>query len=231
MALRLVSTGNSLPFSWPVDLSATFEPGAVAQLSISGNAIVATVSNGSAPIGIIDDIKTKAFTAISWDETVIVSATGVPGPGGILVTPVDIKAELVNPNVSPDSFVSIPVSVHLIPRNGVIVFPAGTPLNLDIDGSGTYNAIKTNVRYQYQIPNVIGDDSTQGSNRVTVWFQRGIYQTDIFDASCSYPLNANLFVNEKGLLTTKQIQPNYPSIALVTSPPTANFSWLEFCFL
>jgi hypothetical protein len=229
--LRLISVGNSLPYSWPVHLSATFVPGQFAQLTVAGNAPCATVSNGTAPIGIIDDIKTKAFTAVSWDETVIVPATGVPAAGGRLVSAIDIKAELNNANVSPDSFVSIPVSVQLIPRNGVVVFPAGTELNFDMTGSGTPNAIKTNVRYTYQIPNILGDDSTQGSNRVTVWFQRGIYQTDVFDTSATYPLNANLFVNDKGMLTTKQLTPNHPSVALVTSPPSPLFSWLEFLFL
>lgn len=229
--LRLVSIGNSLPYSWPVDISSTFMPGNIAQLTATGNAIVATVSNGTAPIGIIDDIKTKAFTAVSWDESVIVPTSGVPGPGGTLVTPVEIKVELQNPNILPDSFVSIPVSVQLIPRNGVIVFPVGTVLNFDDGGSGTPNAIKTNVRYTYQIPNIIGDDSTQGSQRVTIWFQRGIYQTDVFDTAAAYPLNANLFCNEKGMLTTKQPTPNHPSIALVTTPPTPLFSWLEILWL
>jgi hypothetical protein len=229
--LRLISVGNSLPYSWPVDISATFTPGNVAQLTASGNAVVATVSNGTAPIGIIDDIKTKAFTSVSWDELVVVPAVGVPGPGGTLITDVEIKAELRNPNISPDSFVSIPVSVQLIPRNGVVIFPVGTTLNLDDGGTGTFNSIKTNVRYTYQIPNIIGDDSTQGSHRVTVWFQRGIYQTDVFDTAASYPLNANLFVNEKGMLTTTQPTPNHPSVGLVTSPPTPLFAWLEFLFL
>ena len=228
--LRLVSVGNSLPYSWPVDLSAVFQPGSIAQLSTTGNAVVATVSNGTAPIGIIDDIKTKAFTAIAWDESIIVPATGVPGPGGLFTT-VDIKAELQNAYISPDSFVSIPVSVQLIPRNGVVIFPAGTQLNFDMLGTGTPNAIKTNVRYTYQIPNVIGDDSTQGSNRVTVWFQRGIFQTDVFDSSASFPLNANLFVSPTGMLTTKQSSPNIPAIALVTSPPTSSFPWLELILL
>ena len=228
MVLRLIQVGNSLPFSWPVDISATFLPGNFAQLTASGNSIVATVSNGTAPIGIIDDIKTNAFTAVSWDESIIVPATGVPGPGGILVTPIDIKTELRNANILPDSFISIPVSVQLIPRNGVIIFPAGTQLNFDNGGTGTPNAIKTNVRYTYQIPNILGDDSTQGSQRVTVWFQRGIFQTDVFDTAASYPLNANLFVNEKGMLTTKQIMPNSPSVAICTSPPSPIFPLCEF---
>jgi len=175
--LRILETGYSLPYSWPVDTAAEFEPGQIAGLTVQGNQIVATVSDGIAPIGVIDDIKTKAFTATAWDEPIIVAATGVLS-GGVLVTPIDIKVELKNPNIVPSSFISIPVSVQLIPRNGVIIIPAGTPLNFDLTGSGTPNAIKTIVRYTYQIPNIIGDDSTFASQRVTIWFQRFIFQTD-----------------------------------------------------
>lgn len=226
--LRLISVGNSLPYSWPCDLSATFQPGQFAQLTLQGNAVACTVSNGTAPLGIIDDIRTKAFTAVSWDETIIVPAIGSGNP---LASTVDIKAELANANITPSSFISIPISVQLIPRNGVVVFPAGTELNFDMTGSGTPNAIKTIVRYTYQIPNIIGDDSTQGSNRMTVWFQRGIYQTDQFDTTASYPVNANLFVNELGMLTTKQIAPDYPSVALVTAPPSILMASIEFLWL
>lgn len=228
--LRLISPTTSLPFSFPVDISSTFQPGQCAQLTVVGNQVVATVSNGLAPLGLIDDIKTKAFTAVAWDETIIVPATGVMS-GGKLVSAVEIKAELKNAHISPDSFVSIPVSVQLIPRNGVVVFPAGTELNFDLIGTGTPNAIKTNVRYSYTIPNIIGDDSTQGSNRVTVWFHRGIYATDVYDTSATYPLNANLFVNSEGKLTTKQATPNHPSIALVTGPPSPLDSMVQFLLL
>lgn len=229
--LRIVQAGNSLPFSWPVDPSAEFEPGMLAQLTVIGNQVMATVSNGSAPIGIIDDIKTKAFTATSWDETITVPATGVPGPNNTLITPADIKVELNNPNVLPSSFISIPVDVQLIPRNGVIVFPAGTMLNYDLLGTGEPNAIKTNVRYTYQVPNIIGDDSTQGNNRVTVWFQRMLMQTDKFETNQIYPLNSNLFVSELGLFTTRQPAPNYPAVAIVTAPPTPILGMLEALWL
>lgn len=228
---RIVQTGNSLPYSWPVDPSAEFQPGQCAQLTAIGNQVMATVSNGSAPIGIIDDIKTRAFTSNAWDETIVAPATGVPGPGGQLVTPVDIKIELNNPNILPASFISIPVDVQLIPRNGVIIFPAGTPLNYDLLGTGSPNAIKTNVRYTFQIPNIIGDDSTIGSHRVTVWFQRMIFQTDQFETNQIYPLNSNLFVSEIGLLTTRQPAPNYPAVALVTAPPTPIMGTLEVLWL
>src|SRR5260221_2287271 len=123
---RILQSGNSLPYSWPVDRTAEFQPGQISSLTVIGNQVMATVSNGLAPIGIIDDQKTRAFTANAWDETIIAPAIGVPGPNNTIITPVDIKMELVNPNIIPSSFVSIPVDVQLIPRNGVIVFPAGT---------------------------------------------------------------------------------------------------------
>ena len=56
--LRLVQVGNSLPASFICDPSAEFQPGQVAELTVIGNQVMATVSNGTAPIGIIDDIKT-----------------------------------------------------------------------------------------------------------------------------------------------------------------------------
>ena len=229
--LRLLAAGNSLPYSWPLDVSAEFEPGMLAQLTVQGNQVVATVSNGSAPIGIIDDIRTKAFTSTSWDETVVVPATGVPGPNSQLVTPIDIKYELNNPNILPNSFISIPVPVQLIPRNGVIVFPAGTPLNYDFLGTGSFNAIKTNVRYTYQIPNIIGDDSTAGSQRVTIWYTRLLAETDKFETNQMYRVNDNLFVNEFGMLTTRQVAPNYPAVALCIAPPSAIISTLQFLLL
>ena len=231
MTLRLVQVGNSLPHSWQVDLSSTFTAGMVGQLKIQGNSVVIGVSDGTAPLCLLDDIRLRAFTAVAWDETVIVSATGIDRGDGVLVTPIDLSTELDNPNILPETFTSNPIKVQLKPRNGVIVIPAGTPLNLDQTGSGILNACKTTVRYNYQVPNLMLDDTTAGSGRAVGWFQRGIYQTDIFDTTATYPLNANIFVNDKGLLTTKQIAPNYPSIGLVTSPPTSSFAWLEILFL
>ena len=229
--LRIIAEGTSLPYSWPVDPSSEFQPGMVMQLTVYGQQIVGTVSNGTAPLGIIDDIKTKAFTSTQWDEVHVVPATGVPGPNNTLITPIDIKIELDNPNIMPSSFVSIPVSVQLIPRNGVVVIPAGTQLNYDAIGSGIPNAIKTSFRYAYQIPNIIGDDSTEGSKRMTVWFGRMIAETDMFETNQIYRLNSNLYVSEKGLLTTRQANPTSPSIALVTSPPSPLFGSLQFLFL
>lgn len=228
--LRIVQVGNTLPFSFPVDPNAEFQPGQIAQLSVMGNQVVCGVSDGRVPLGIIDDIKTRSFTAAAIDEVIIAPAAGVES-NGQLVTPIDIKVELQNPNVLPSSFVSDPVDVELIPRNGVITFLAGTPLNFSLTDSGTPDAIRTRVSYTYQVPNVPGDDSTAGHGRVTVWFSRIIAQTDQYDTAVRYPVNATLFVNENGMLTTRKISDEFPGVAIVTGPPTTVHSALEFLWL
>lgn len=217
--LRLVQVGNTLPASFIVDPSTEFQPGMIAELTVIGNQVMATVSNGTAPIGVIDDIKTRAFTNVSWNEVVIVPAVGVPGPGGVIVTPVDIKAELRKPNILSSSFNSS-VNVVLNPINGVITFLAGTPLNFDLTGTGQPNAIRTIVNYTYQVANIPGDDSTTGSGRITVWFNRMFFQTDQYETNQQYPVRANLYVSESGFLTTRRPSQIHPAVAMVTAPPT-----------
>jgi hypothetical protein len=224
--LRIVQTNNSMPGSFIVDISASFQAGQIAELTIMGNQVVATVSNGTAPLGVIDDIKSKAFTNVSWNETIIVSAVGVPGPGGTIVTPVDVQATLRRPNVVPSSFTST-VNVTLNPINGIITFPAGTVLNIDLNGSGTPNGIKAIVNYTYQVANIPGDDSTAASGRIAVWFQRMFFQTDQYETNQQYPLRANLYVSEVGLLTTRRPSKIHPAVAMVTSPPFALNPMLE----
>lgn len=216
--LRLVQVGNTLPANFICDPSAEFQPGQIAELTVIGNQIMATVSNGTAPIGVIDDIKTRAFTNVSWNEVVIVPAVGVQS-GSALVTPIDIKAELRKPNITASSFNST-VDVVLNPVNGVITFIAGTELNFDLTGTGTPNAIRTIVNYTYQVANIPGDDSTQGSGRVTVWFNRMFFQTDQYETNQQYPVRANLYVSETGYLTTRRPSAIHPAVAMVTAPPT-----------
>lgn len=228
--LKLIQVGNALPTSYPVDPNAVFQPGMIAQLGVVGNNIVCGVSDGTAPLGIIDEIKTRTFSAPSIDEVVIAPAMGID-QGGQLVSATDVKWELKNPNVYSTSFITSPISVELIPRNGVIIIPAGTVLNFDADGDGIPDSIRTVVNYTYQIPNIPGDDSTQGSGKITVWFMRMIAQTDQYETNQRYPINANLFVSENGLLTTRQPTPNHPGVALCTGSPNSIFSSLEFMWL
>ena len=228
--LKIVHTSNTMPASFICDPSAEFQPGMIAQLVAIGNQIMCTTSNGSSPIGIIDEIKTRSFTNVSWNEMVIVPTTGVPSPGGGLVSAVDIKYELKKPNIIASSFTST-VNVALNPVNGVITFLAGTQLNFDLTGSGTPDAIKAFVNYTYYVPNIPGDDSTAGSGRMTVWYGRMFAQTNMFETNQNYPLNGNLFVSEVGLLTTRRPSTTSPCIAIVTSSPSPMNVNLEFMWL
>lgn len=225
--LRILYTSGTTPYSWPVDPSAEFQPGQVAQLFAMGNQVVAGVSDGRIPLGIIDDIKTTAFTSVSIDEEVIAPVVATEVVGGKTVSLYDIKVELKNPNIDANSFISKYVDVVLNPRNGVITFVAGTELNFSQTNSGVPDAIRDVVSYTYQVPNIPGDDSTLGSNRVTVWTSRMIIQTDQYDTSVTYPLNAVLFVNSQGKFTTRRPSADYPAIGLVVGPPVSINGSLE----
>lgn len=215
-----------MPASFAVDPSSEFDGGMVAGLTVMGNRVVATVSNGKAPIGIIDDIRTKAFTNVSWNEVVMAPAVGVE-QNGRLVTPIDIKVELRKANVRKSSFTS-DVPVVLNENNGIITFLAGTPLNFDLTGSGTPNAIRAVVSYTYYVANIPGDDTTAGSGRMSIWYGRMFAQTNCFETNVQYPINAPLFVSEVGLLTTRKPSQLHPSVAMVTAPPTPLNSMIEF---
>jgi hypothetical protein len=200
---------------------------------VVGNQVMATVSNGSAPLGIIDDIRTRAFTNISWNESVIVpNVPFTTGTGGRLISTVDVKAELRRPNIIPSSFTSDAIDVVLNANNGVITFVAGTELNWDATGSGTPTGFRTIVNYTYQVASLPGDDSVAGTGRITVWFQRMIFETTAFETNQQYPVNSNLFVNENGLFTTRQTGGGKnPSVAMVLAPPSPLSPSLQILWL
>lgn len=229
--LRLVQVGNSLPLSYPVDSSSVFQPGMAAQLLLSGQDIVAGLSDGTAPLGIIDDCRSTAFSRPSIDEIVIIQCTGILDAYGRYVSTTSAKQELLNPNVVPSSFVADYENLILNPVNGILTAPAGSVLNYDLDGDGKPDSIRTIVNYVYTIPDLPGEDTTVGSNRVTIWFTRGIYITDQFDTTQQYPLNAALFVNEEGLFTTRQATPNHPVVGILLGPPSSLTGNIELLWL
>jgi hypothetical protein len=214
-----------------VDPTAEFEPGMFAQLKLMGNDIVIGVSDGTAPLGIIDDVRTAAFTKSQIDEIVVISAGATEiSDNGDVVTSNDVKGELEFPSVIENSFVST-TSIVLNSVNGVITVPAGTELNHDGDGDGINDSFKVVVSYIYRIANKPGDDTTIGSGRVTVHYQRGIYATDQFDTTQIFPLNATLYVGLDGKLTSKQPTDTHPGVAFVTGPPSATNGTIEFLLL
>jgi hypothetical protein len=230
--LKIIQSGNALPFSYPVDITSIFQPGQIGQLKLIGQDIVVGLSDGTAPLGLIDDTRSNAFTQSVVDEVIIIAGVDITTDGyGNFFTGSDAKQELNNAGLLQNSFVSDYEGLELNIVNGILTLPEDSQLNFDADGDGLEDSVKTIVSYVYQVPNLPGDDTTMGSNRMTVWFQRGIFATDQFDTTQRYPLNATLFVNEEGKLTTRQATPDHPGVAMVTGPPSALVGTLEFMWL
>ena len=225
--LRLIQVGNTMPLSFPVDPTSTFQPGQVAQLKVIGNEIVCGVSDGTAPFGIIDDINTSAFTAPVADEVVVIPLVAV-SDGYNLVAAVAAMKNIRFPNIVRSSFTTDVEGLILNEVNGIIEVPAGTALNYDSDGDGVLDSVRTIVSYVYRIANIPGDNTTIGSGRITIWFQRGIFETDQYDTKQRYVVNATLFCDAEGKLTTAQPTSNHPGIAMVTGPPSGINETLEF---
>ncbi len=229
--LKVIHTGNALPMSLPVDPTAEFEPGMFAQLGLIGNDTLASVSDGTAPLGIIDDVRTQSFTKPQMDEITIINVKASEiDADGKRVNVEDITGILEYPNIVEKSFTST-MSVILNYVNGVITVPSGTELNYDADGDGVNDSFKVITNYIYKVGGIPGDDSTLGTGRVTIHYQRGIYATDQYDTTQIYPLNSTLYVGSDGKLTSKQPTEVHPGVAVCTGPPSSASSTLEFMLL
>jgi len=225
--LRVIQAGLGRPVSYPVDPNAVFEPGQIAQIKQIGNDIVIGVSDGLAPIGIIDDIKTTAFTLAVIDEIVIIEVPTVFDGYNWVSTMVGI-GELDNADIVQNSFAASIGGLKLNATNGTLRVPVGFEVNYQTEDSATPNAVRVITRYAFRVPNVPGEDSTQGSGRMTVWFTRGIFSTDQFETDVPFQTNATLFVSPKGKLTTALTQQGQPGVAMCITPPSAHNSVLEF---
>ena len=226
MVFKIIQAGNTGPLSYPVNPISSFEGGMIAQLDLYGNNVVCGVSDGTAPLGIIDDVKTTAFYEPAIDDTPIVPVVGIIAPDGKMRSVADAMATLHNSNIMKNSFVAN-IPIYLKETNGVIIVPAGTELNYDKDGDGTVDAVRVICSYVFQKPGIPGNDSTAGSKRVTIWFGRMIFETNQFETSQHYPLNAPLFVSEAGILTTRQPSKFHFAVGFVVGPPTARNSTLQ----
>lgn len=213
-----------------MDPTSTFQPGQVGQLKVIGNEIVCGVSDGTAPFGIIDDVNTSAFTAPITDEVVDVPVIAI-SDGYRLVVAMNTDKALKFANIVRSSFVADIEGIILNDINGVVTVSAGTPLNFDADKDGVLDTVRIIVSYVFRIANIPGDNTTAGSGRITLWFQRGIFETDQFDTTQRFVVNATLFVNAEGRMTTAQPSANHPGIAMVTGPPTGIVETLEFLWL
>jgi hypothetical protein len=57
------------------------------------------------------------------------------------------------------------------------------------------------------------------------------FQSDQIESNQVFPLNANLYVSENGLLTTRKPSKDHPSIGFVTMPPSSVSPLIEAIWL
>lgn len=217
---------NSLVWSVPVDPSATFEAGNIVGLIEINGQLFATPSNGTtiAPIGIIDDSRTSAFSGTVIDEVTIIPASTTI-VNGVMVSTIDVMGALNETNIIETSFVA-DVNVVLNPKKGLIVIPAGTPLNYD---DGTMVGFKVTSSYRYKIVDFPGADTIEGSGMVSVHFNRGIFVTNVFDVLSTYAPGSALYVDFEGKLTSQET--GSPVVAIALQPASALTNELTFMWL
>jgi hypothetical protein len=217
---------DSNVWSAPVDPSSTFEAGQIAGLIEINGELFVTVSDGDKipPIGIIDDNKTSAFTGTVPEEVIIVPAA-VQEVNGVLVSTVDVMGPLQETNIIESTF-SSNFDLVLNPKKGVFTIPAGTPVNYD---DGSIIGFEVIVSYRYTIVDFPGDDSTDGSGKISIHFNRGIFVTNIFDTLATYAPGQPLFVDHEGKLTSQETQS--PTVAIALQPASAINNELMFMWL
>lgn len=225
MILRPV-LANSLIWSAPVDPSATFEAGNIAGLIEINGELFVTVSDGSniPPIGVIDDAKTTAFTGTVVDEVKIAPAAAIE-VSGVLVSTADVMIGLEETNIIDSTFTSN-IDVVLNPKKGVVIIPAGSPLNYD---DGSQMGFELKASYRYKIVDYPGMDSTDGSGQISIHFNRGIFITNVFDVLATYAPGSPLYVDHEGKLTSQETQS--PVVAIALQPASALTNELMFMWL
>lgn len=230
MALSPTFTSGSPYGLFPIDPSAVFEPGMIGGLLEIGGETFCSVSNGTTipPFGIIDDVNTTAFRRPVVDDLVFIPSPGIPAPGygGGIVNPSPVMGKLREVNIVPETFAS-DVAVSLDPKHGVITIPAGTTLN-HRNEQGEYDGFEVLTSYQFLVPDIPGDSSVAATGLVTLHIFRGIFETDQYDTTVDYPINAPLFCGLDGKLTSKV---NGTALGTVVHKPSALNGSLSFLWL
>lgn len=234
--LRIIEMFGNLPENVEVDSDANFQPGQIGSLKIKGGKSLIGVCDGLHPFGILDDIKSKTIRCISTPPTQVHIVRAIhmdfdPIKKEMVLIQ-DHKVELNNSNIIAASFISN-VPGHLKSINGVFILPKGTVCNYcmipSVDGQHINDAVRFSCKYAYNVPMKFGEinDSTMGSQRVTVWTKNIIADTDMYDTSQEYNKYAPLYV-EKGLLTTRRLDRQCKCIGVVLGSPDADNPMLRF---
>lgn len=221
--LKIIESSNSLPQSFIVNKDAQFQPGQIAQLFlIKNNSVECSTSDGINPIGIIDDIKTLYFSknVIKENHTLNKSDFQSIDNNNHYKTTNDIEIRLDNGNIIDDYF-HCNIPGKLSAKRGIFTIAKNSMIQID--------EFVTYFSYKCKISNIPGDDSTLGTNRVTVWNSSGlVFETDQFDPTQDYK-NEILYADTNGLFTSKQTYKNQCQVAKfvkITANNTLVARWL-----
>ena len=238
--LKIVELFGSVPESYLVDTASHFQPGHFASLKIKNGELVAGISDGLNPIGVLDDIRSNYIRKIVISELV----TLICNPFDIMfstkhsafVTKCPIKIELKHNNIVENSFICYEEGFKLDAKAGLLLIQEGTVCNVTTSNEtsishfvdkGTRNAFRLYCSYAYNVLSDRMDDSTKNSNRVTVWNKTIIAYTDMYDISQTYEKNVPLYV-ENGLLTSRKPTPHSKCIGMSLEEPTHDQPNLKF---
>jgi hypothetical protein len=227
--LRIIESFNNLPIQATPNPDLICQPGHFASFQIKNGTAVISLSDGVHPYGIIDDIRSDVIRKVteSW-ETYIVPATDIEYNKYTkdLYTEQSLVVELKNKNIIASSFTS-DIYGKLDSAIGTLTIPSGTMCNYTLPGSTTNNSLKFKCKYAYNIKLSKFEDSTIGTNKITIWNKNMIADTDMFDTTQEYVIGKPLYV-AIGLLTTKRNDYVCPAVGSVLKSPSDNSGYLRF---
>jgi len=196
-------------------------------INIGGDTFV-TISDGTSipPFGIIDDINTTAFRRPVIDDIVFIPSPFIESGYGVYVNPTPVMGKIRETNIIASTFAAN-LTVQLDPKHGTIIIPAGTQLNHK-NSNGDLDGFEVKASYHYMVADVPGDSSVAATGLITLHIFRGIFETDQYDTTVDFPLNAPLYCGADGRITTRA---NGPVIATVVSSPSTIHGGLTFLWL
>ena len=223
--IRIIETlGSNLPKNYQFDIKNKLQSGQIGCLKIKNNKLIIDVCDGLNPIGIIDNVKINRLRKIVVDEEINIPYENLKceiKDGETLYTLKNTyKTYFKIKNIIGNSF------SHKCTGSAAIIINRSE--NSIIVGKNSLlkdNIIKINYAYNIEMSN----EYIAESDMVTLLDNPMIVETDMFDASYSYPIRANLYVNN-GFITTKKIAEECKCVGMVLYPPTAENPVLKYLF-
>lgn len=211
------------PF-FKVDPTAVWEEGQVATLvSIAGEVFVRPYSGaaGEVPLGIFWHSKAVTITRVEKEYVTLTGTDPIPLSHANLVSG---SVRVTNDTETTAYVENTDFAVNYV--NGTIarIGTGAIPDGARVIVTYRYNIPASEMVYQPQrferVP-----DATLGSQEITVITGEAIIYTDQYDTAQAYPVNAPLYANAEGRITTV---PGGPVIGKVIAPNTVGYPLVGF---